>query len=362
MTLEHAAPPLTTLASDAKRSRDQTIDLLRGLAIFTMVAANLAGNILQEPHPFLFRFYGTFAAPTFILLAGMMIGAANAPLRPARGLGYYLKRGAGIALVGALIDIFVWHYYPFTTFDVLYLIGFATPMAYAATRLTWAWQWALPMMIFALTPWLQHALGYQLPLDDLPLKTVSLPTALDHLPDTARHLMIDGWFPLFPWVGFALFGVAGYGLRSKWGASFPSKALLPSVVLLALGVTAWAAHPGPLVTRGGYSELFYPPTWGYLLTALGLIASALSVLPRVSHWAVWTPWVALGQCSLLIYVLHYVSIHYIFAALWPEVAFPQFVALYLIFVSALMGVALGVRGLKNRFPSQPGLVRFFIGG
>lgn len=46
--------------------RDKTIDILRGLAIFTMIAANISPYVLIEPHPFWFRLYGSFAAPLFI--------------------------------------------------------------------------------------------------------------------------------------------------------------------------------------------------------------------------------------------------------------------------------------------------------
>ena len=50
--------------------RDKTIDILRGLAIFTMIAANISPYVLIEPHPFWFRLYGSFAAPLFILISG----------------------------------------------------------------------------------------------------------------------------------------------------------------------------------------------------------------------------------------------------------------------------------------------------
>lgn len=46
--------------------RDIVIDIIRGLAIFTMIAANMAGKLFAEPHPFGFRLYGSFAAPVFV--------------------------------------------------------------------------------------------------------------------------------------------------------------------------------------------------------------------------------------------------------------------------------------------------------
>jgi len=102
-------------------NRDISIDILRGLAIFTMVAANMAPYVLIEPHPFWFRFYGSFAAPLFILISGMMVALTT--LTKGHDFKYFLVRGILIVTVGALIDVVMWNFYPFTTVDVLYLIG-----------------------------------------------------------------------------------------------------------------------------------------------------------------------------------------------------------------------------------------------
>ena len=70
------APPSEPPAAggaDAGRvggGRLAAIDLLRGLAIVMMVAANAAAVILRGPHPFGFRLFGSFAAPIFVTLAG----------------------------------------------------------------------------------------------------------------------------------------------------------------------------------------------------------------------------------------------------------------------------------------------------
>jgi uncharacterized membrane protein YeiB len=54
---------------ESPRNRDSSIDILRGIAILTMVAANLSAACLEQPPPLAFRFYGTFAAPLFMILA-----------------------------------------------------------------------------------------------------------------------------------------------------------------------------------------------------------------------------------------------------------------------------------------------------
>ena len=117
---------------ESLRNRESSIDILRGIAIFTMVAANLSADCLEQPPPMAFRFYGTFAAPLFMLLAGYMI-AFNSE-RKSYNLNSYVKRGLIIISVGALMDI-LWGYYPFVSVDVLYLIGLSFPFTYLFSRL-----------------------------------------------------------------------------------------------------------------------------------------------------------------------------------------------------------------------------------
>jgi len=75
---------------------------LRGIAIFTMVAANLSAPLLHPDDKTLpFRLYGTFAAPLFILLAGHNGGDNPGPahrfwtLFTARFADYCLRLSSG---------------------------------------------------------------------------------------------------------------------------------------------------------------------------------------------------------------------------------------------------------------------------
>ncbi len=352
---------MTAIFNQAPLSPDRsvTVDILRGIAIFTMVAANLAGNVLAEPHPFLFRFYGTFAAPMFIMLSGMMVAANQA--RGRHGLRYYLLRGSLVVLVGMLIDILIWQYYPMVSFDVLYLIGIAMPIAYLATHLPYMAQWILMVSVFLLTPLIQLWLGYVPTSVDWPINEHSPAELLYSPPDVIGHFLADGWFPFFPWIGFSLLGVCLHSLRQRFQASFTSLLERSGWLLLVSGLVAWLLFPGPLYIRSGYSELFYPPTYGYMLTAMGIVFLIFCQIDRYRDLAFWTSWRYLGQCSLLAYVLQYVLIRYFFAALWPLSTFPVFACLYVVMILVLFAVAYLIHWLKARHPKQPFLVRFFIG-
>jgi uncharacterized membrane protein len=83
------------------KQRDNTIDILRGLAIFTMVAANMSADNYADPHPYWFRIFGSFAAPTFVFLAGLMVSYTS--FHKAHPFGYYLKRGIAIICIAELL-------------------------------------------------------------------------------------------------------------------------------------------------------------------------------------------------------------------------------------------------------------------
>jgi uncharacterized membrane protein len=205
--------------------RDHSVDILRGWAIFTMIAANMAGSTLAEPHPFLFRFYGTFAAPTFILISGMMTATGCA--KQDRGLRYYLVRGGLTMLFGAMLDWGLWRNLPFVEVDVLYLLGLAMPIVYLAMKVGHATRWILMAALFAAAPLMQLALGYQ-----------PFPLGADGEADAwtiARHWMVDGWFPAFPWLGFALLGANLAEPRRRLGDFRKTAFLLGSLALLIGG-------------------------------------------------------------------------------------------------------------------------------
>src|SRR5262245_15873624 len=101
----------TNLPASAASRRDLTIDILRGLAVFTMVAAKLAASALEGPHPLWFRLYGSFSAPLFVLVSGMMV--AYTSHRKAHGLRYFAYRGAIVIGIAALLEMAIWKFYPF---------------------------------------------------------------------------------------------------------------------------------------------------------------------------------------------------------------------------------------------------------
>ena len=303
----------TAISPPAARRRSHAIDALRGAAIVTMFAANLAGPCLLPPHPMWLRIYGSFAAPTFVLLAGMMTSLSSQPAPMNR----LLKRSALLLVLAVSIDLLCWGIDPFETFDVLYLLGLALPLAGLCSRLE-LWRHAvLASAIVLVTPWLHHAVGYG------PL----LPDHLAYPWPAWRRLLLDGWFPVFPWLGFALLGGVLGRLKPLSQARRPW--LVPlGLGSIALGAVAWWLAPPAIVTRAGYSELFYPPSPQYLAVALGAVLLMLALFDKLER-RFSLAWLAvLGRSSLLLYVMHTAVIAFVLDEWFEGQTLPAFLALY----------------------------------
>lgn len=286
--------------------RESWVDALRGLAICLMVPANMSPLI--SSHPWAFRFVSSLAAPIFVIVAGMMVARTAAH----HTLSHYIQRSALILLCGALVDILAYQTLPFRTCDVLYLLGFSLPLVFFVNKLDWKLIATLSILIFALTPLLEHWLGYTntpqsydlsgSPIVDSDLVTTGL----------INHYVIDGYFPFFPWTGLMLFGLLlerlhwsdtpnGYRWRNFW--SLPVAA-----ALIIFGIIVWRYRPGLLLEREGYSEMFYNPTIGFILTAIGCFLILYWITFHTQFSGIWSPLHALGEASLFMYVFHMIVI------------------------------------------------------
>ena len=342
--------------------RDQSVDLLRGLAIAIMVAANLIPFLLVPPAPFWLRVIASVAAPLFIFLSGMMV-ALSFRLKK-HTFTYFLLRGSFVIILGALLDLVARGAVPFLDFDVLYLIGISLPLAFLFLQLDVRKRMLVFLSVIVVAPLAQAFFGYSgLPLQ-VPLMPVFAGSALPPATDVLRQLLIEGWFPLFPWLAVALLGAhAGtFRWQEKSIRSFADRNLaLLGGGTLAIGAVFWYLMPGPALTPYGYVELFYPPTMEFLLFITGLILC----LFIAADWLVTTrrlfePLQILGQCSLVIYVVQTLIIELLIRPLQLQVELPLYLAGSLIFIAAMIMLACMIRSLRLRHP--PFIVRVLIGG
>jgi len=345
------------------RERDKAIDVLRGLAILIMLAANSSASIYAEPHPSWFRYLCSVAAPLFITLSGMMVFLSQS--KKNYPFAYFLKRGLMLIGIAAFKDIMAWQMYPFRSFDVLYVIGISVPIAFLFSRIGKAsLQWMLVAVILLLTPVLQHLFGYT-PYPSEILLDGSYYLEVENQTSVINHLFIDGWFPIFPWLGFSLLGVmlGRYRWQSECISLFCHKKLiLISVTCLAAGILLKVIFPAHLYIREGFGEVFYPPTVGFCTYTVGIILGLFGVFDKIAVSKIFESVATVGRSSLFLYILHTFLINYIFALFLEGLNGVRFAFFWLCFAVLITSVAYGLEFLKKKWKQQPWIFRFLLGG
>lgn len=340
------------------KQRDNTIDILRGLAIFTMVAANMSADNYAAPHPFWFRIFGSFAAPTFVFLAGLMISYTS--FHKAHPFGYYLKRGIAIICIAACIDMFLWGAVPFSTYDVLYIIGLSLPIGklfYSLNRLA---QFSIIAIIFALTPLLQSKFGYiETPVE--PELNLFMSNGFQGA-IVWKQFLVDGWFPLFPWLGVSLLGmlVGKYRCETEIKKANASYSITGLIVFVA-GLIAWIIINPKLMEREGYSELFYPPTLMFFMAFLGGIILLLGTIYSVRENKILKVLCVFGRSSLLMYILHTTFDVFVFQKFFGKHTLLPFAGLYFCHLIVLWTIAFLVQKF-TKGKKLPFILTLILGG
>jgi uncharacterized membrane protein len=340
--------------------RYPAIDIFRGVAIFTMLAANSAAGSLAQPHHFWFRIYGSFAAPIFVFLAGFMVGIGYQK----HPLSYFIKRGLEVIFVGALIDVLIWRIIPFTTFDVLYLTGFGIPVAAFTLKLKTPLRIFLCILFFALGPILQHFFYYEPMVHEFSLEGFVLPkiNAAHTFHWWIKSWLFDGWFPVFPWMGFILFGTLVFTHGSRI-ITRTKIFLATGIILFLAGLTCLYFHR-PIDEREFYSELFYPPGTAYLLAATGAILIGVSAMKYLKPVYGLQLLRFLGSCSLFIYIFHSAVIYFVLDNYFTDLPLEKYIPLYLVFAALNIFIAwlLFEAKKKEGWKNLPKVVKFIFGG
>ena len=132
-----------------------------------------------------------------------------------------------------------------------------------------------------------------------------------------RNLLLNGWYPLFPWLGFFLIGI-WLGRQNLHSRTFRLHGMLwGGGVTIASGMASWLLEnrigPDRLGIPEGLSMALFgldplPPTPLYSLqagaTAIFLISLCLVTADHLSHSRWLRPWLILGQYSLSMYIGH----------------------------------------------------------
>jgi uncharacterized membrane protein len=309
-----------------------SIDVLRALAILLMIQVHFVENLSAESHaPQLLYdtcgYLGLISAPLFTLLAGLSYSLwLGAQKHAGRSEGdivkYSLRRGMFVLILGFAVNIFIW--LPEKTFmwDILTMLG-AAALILTAVR-TWhpGVLLVICVVILIASPplrdaahydnyWVGEGFQYEFTLKDVML-----------------GFLLNGYFPLLPWLiyplaGFAL-GQYLFPCVDEEATSLPLSLPLLGAALVALAFIAMVLEPHVPTWVADYyindfPEGFYPATTVFVVGTLGgmmlglwALNAALDHNPRVTG----TGWILTffrrySYFALTIYVVH-LAIH-----IWP---------------------------------------------
>jgi uncharacterized membrane protein len=297
-----------------------SIDVLRTVAIVVMVQVHFVGNLSGFSHPT----PGGFGAPLFTFLLGVSYFMwLNGPrMRRAsdseRGK-ITVRRGLFLFGTGILFNIFIW--LPEDTFnwDILTFLGAALIFLNVARRLPDSSLLVTCAVVLVISPMLRV-------ISDYPANWVNKYFDPDlTLSDVLLGFLVNGYFPLFPWI---VYPIAGFMTASRM-PSDPASATgtlnrLTGVgaCLIGASVAARSLRPhSPSIVRDVWLEgwSMFPPSVEYLLGTLGLAITAFTLLHR---WVDLSPrfpkdgrlarvFLVFGPRALSVYVLHHM-VH-----IWP---------------------------------------------
>ena len=299
------------------KQRDTSIDIIRGIAIFIMLGANVVGYVAScELHPLWFDVFSSFAAPIFVLLSGYMVAINSSKKHDS--LSYYLIRGGMLVLTAALVDVLIWNLLPFSTFDVLYVIGLGMPIVYLLEKKSLWVKTGFIAVVLAVTVFLRYKWEYM----EFPMEIEFLSGNADYsdftLFNVIKALLYDGWFPLFPWIAVPVLGSIFAHLRKKAENNFANFKVIIMGILLTIAGFVWLyfGYTGEhafdaLVKRDPYGELFYPTTIPFFIGAFGVALLVFAIVDKTRNAVVWKPLTIFGQTSLFNYILHSAIVAYV---------------------------------------------------
>lgn len=311
--------------------RLESIDVLRALAILLMVQLHFVEYLTApsgEPGWLrtLAQGLGALALPLFTFLAGMSLALSlhkqAADGRPARAIARRtVNRGVVLFVLGLAFLTAVWGPKAVFAWDVLNLLGVAILVLYPLRRLPAGLLLLMAVAVLLISPGLRQWV--------VPAGYGEVAGAAGHAPFEPAHVLrdacISGFFPVFPWLAFPLYGfaVAEMVVLARRPAALRwSPAVGVGLLCLGLGggLVGNAKSPGqwPGETAGWplTALSFYPPSTSYLVAVAGLILLAFWLLHvRLDLRATPRWWMVhfrrSSRFSLTIYVLHHAVL------IWP---------------------------------------------
>jgi len=315
--------------------RLDSIDIMRTVAILFMINDHFVTTLSRDTsHDSItyrvVRSLGTASAPIFTFLVGMNMQLAL-DMRKIGGTERretMIWRGSFFLFVGFLVNVMIWSPGSAVTdfmfdCDVLTFIGFAVVIVYTLRRLSPSTIVLIVVAIMLASPPLRSASGYATHWrwDATPGEEEELIYTHEFtLYDMILSIVLNGYFPLLPWLVFPLSGFATAKLFLGGNARLDARGwTLPLIgtILVLLAATSTTALNSTVADLPSPWFYFYPATTTFVVGALGIVIQVFWALHR---WVGNKPNkdnVFLTYCrtcsrfSLTIYFVHFAVLH------WP---------------------------------------------
>jgi uncharacterized membrane protein len=322
-----------------KHKRLAFIDLLRGAAILIMILANSSPYLLSPPYPFMYRMISSLAAPLFIFLSGYSLAYTFHYKKDTKDK---IIQAVYLLMSASLLDALVWHICPFQTFDVLYCIGAGILINTFLIRIRMVWSAALIVLIFMSLWLIRPYLPYRMDMIETPVPMFFSSVVID-----VRRMLLDGWFPLFPWLLFSITGALVFRVQSYFIKFQTHIRIITGLVALISFFPFYFVKSSQLL-RKEYVELFYPPDITYVLFALSMVLFLFALLfgDKTYRYPLLNQLQLLGKNSLFVYLLHAIIISYIFQPFFTQGSPIFFSTLMVVFLSVLTLAAHTIQSLK----------------
>ncbi|WP_046156839.1 DUF418 domain-containing protein [Chromobacterium vaccinii] len=279
------------------------LDLARCLALIGMVLVNFRLAIApfpsrQDPLPPWLSLLEGRSAATFVTLAGIGLGLATARLARVQAISQTCRRAVFLLAIGLLnFTLFpadIIHYYAFYFFAACLLLKLPERWLLAALCLTLAAAFTMQLTLDYGHGWNWDTLSYE-----------GFWTPLGF----ARNLLLNGWHPVLPWLGFAIWGL--WLSRQSLARSDTQWKLMAGGALLALAsglLSAWMQDLSPARLSPFLGTKPLPPGPLYMLNAGGIASAAiggcLALASRPALAARLAPLLAAGRQTLTLYIAH----------------------------------------------------------
>lgn len=313
-----------------------------------MVAANSYPYLFPDlPCPLEVRVLFSTAAPIFIFLSGVSLRLSE---ENGKSILNTIQRICQVLFFAVLIDVAIWGILPFYTMDVLYLISFSLITILGLRRLPDFYVLIIFVLNFSLT--LFFAQYYDFSLIELAAFDMN---QNHYFSDAIRHVFIDGWFPIFPWMGISILGYYFTKHRLVFG-----KYLNLFLLMGLAGVSGFLFFTlgGAFLfnlPRSNYMEIFYPVTLPFFVY-MGSIFLLIFYFMQKNYLS--RNYVCLlGTYSLAVYFFHAVLLQFYLPIFYFEntqytffTYFLVFSSLFLLVFSYVFSLLLFVRMTGKNFP------------